>query len=141
MPGKVIDIRLNIASGEPMKVVDSAEVIANTGLSGDRHAKAGSARQILVMDKSVMDTLRVEAGQIRENVTVEGLEIFGLQPGQKLTIGDGLEFQVGGLCDPCSNMDKIRPGLLEEIEGQRGLFVTPLSGGEISVGDEVSISG
>ena len=38
MPGKVIDIRLNIASGQPMKVVDSAEVIANTGLAGDRHA-------------------------------------------------------------------------------------------------------
>ena len=141
MSGKIVDIRLNIASGQPMKVVDSAEVIANTGLAGDRHAQAGSDRQILVMDKSVMDTLGVEAGQIKENVTVDGIEIFGLQPGQKLTIGDSLEFLVGGLCDPCANMDKIRPGLLEEIKGKRGLFVTPLGAGEISIGDEVSISG
>jgi len=141
MPGKVIDIRLNIASGQPMKVVDSAEVIANIGLAGDRHARSGSTRQILVMDKSVMDDLGVKAGQIRENLTVEGLDIFGLKPGQKLTIGDSLEFQVGGLCDPCSFMETIRPGLLKEIDGQRGLFVTPLGGGEISVGDEVSISG
>ena len=141
MPGKVVDIRLNIASGQPMKVVESAEVIANTGLAGDRHAKSGSSRQILVMDKSVMDTLGVEAGQIRENLTVEGLDIFSLQPGQKLTIGDSLEFQVGGLCDPCSFIETISPGLLEEIDGKRGLFVTPLGGGEISVGDEVSISG
>lgn len=141
MPGRVVDIRLNIASGQPMKVVESAEVIANTGLAGDRHARSGSARQILVMDKSVMDELGVKAGQIRENLTVEGLDIFDLQPGQKLTIGDSLEFQVGALCDPCSFMETIRPGLLEEIDGKRGLFVTPLGGGEISVGDEVSISG
>ncbi|NQW18835.1 MAG: MOSC domain-containing protein [Chloroflexi bacterium] len=140
MPGKVIDIRLNIASGQPMNVVESAEVIAGTGLAGDRHAKAGSDRQILVMDKSVMDELGLEAGQIRENLTVDGIELLGLQPGQKLTIGGSIEFEIGELCDPCSFVESIRPGLLEKMSDKRGIFVTPLAGGKISVGDEVALS-
>ncbi len=137
--GKIVDIRLNVASGQPMSVVESAGVTAGQGLVGDRHAKAGSTRQILLMDATTMAALEVEPGQLRENMTVEGLPIWGLQPGQKLSIGDGLEFQVGELCDPCANMDAIRPGLQEKIEGQRGLFVTPLGSGEVKVGDSVSV--
>lgn len=137
--GKIVDIRLNIASKQPMTVVESAKVKAGEGLVGDRHARAGSSRQILLMDRAVMKTLEVEPGQLRENMTVEGLSLFGLQEGQKLRMGEDLEFQVGELCAPCGNMELIRPGLQETIEGQRGIFVTPLGSGEVNVGDEVTV--
>ncbi len=137
--GKIVDIRLNIASRQPMSVVESVEVKAGEGLVGDRHAKAGSSRQILLMDRAIMEALEVEPGQLRENMTVEGLSLFGLQKGQKLRMGDSLEFLIGELCDPCENMDYIRPGLRQKIEGQRGLFVTPLGSGEVKVGDEVTV--
>ena len=137
--GKIVDIRLNVASRQPMSVVESAEVKAGEGLVGDRHAKPGSSRQILLMDSAVMDALEIEPGQIRENMTVEGLSLFELQKGQKLRMGENLEFQIGDLCDPCGYMDQVRPGLREKLEGQRGLFVTPLGSGEVKVGDEVTI--
>lgn len=137
--GKIVDIRLNVARRQPMSVVESAEVKAGEGLVGDRHAKAGSSRQILLMDRAVMETLEVEAGQLRENLSVEGISLFGLQKGQILRVGESLEFQIGELCDPCGNMELIRPGLREKIEGQRGLFVTPLNSGEVKVGDEVTV--
>ena len=137
--GKIVDIRLNVASRQPMSVVESAEVKAGEGLVGDRHAKPGSSRQILLMDRAIMEALEVEPGQLRENMTVEGLPLFGLQTGQRLRVGDSLEFEIGELCDPCENMDHIRPGLREKIEGQRGLFVTPLGSGEVKVGDEVTV--
>ncbi len=138
--GKIVDIRLNVARRQPMSVVDSAEVKAGEGLVGDRHSKAGSARQILMMDRAIMDVLEVEPGQLRENITVEGVSLFGLEKGQTLKVGDGLEFKIGELCDPCENMNHIRPGLREKIEGQRGLFVTPLFDGTVNVGDDVSVS-
>jgi MOSC domain-containing protein YiiM len=122
-----------------MSVVESAEVKEGEGLVGDRHAEAGSTRQILMMDKAVMDTLEVDAGQLRENITVEGVSLFGLKEGQTLKVGDGLEFKIGELCDPCDNMDHIRPGLREKIDGQRGLFVTPLGSGTVSLGDDVTV--
>ncbi len=138
--GKIVDIRLNVASRQPMTVVDQAEVEAGVGLIGDRHAKAGSRRQILMMDKAVMDTLEVDPGQLRENITVEGVSLFGLKEGQTLIVGADLEFKIGELCDPCDNMNHIRPGLREKIEGQRGLFVTPLGSGTVNVGDNVSVT-
>ncbi|MBT3941102.1 MAG: MOSC domain-containing protein [Chloroflexi bacterium] len=137
--GKIVDIRLNVARRQPMSVVESAEVKEGEGLVGDRHAEAGSTRQILMMDKAVMDTLEVDAGQLRENITVEGVSLFGLKEGQTLKVGDGLEFKIGELCDPCDNMDHIRPGLREKIDGQRGLFVTPLGSGTVSLGDDVTV--
>ncbi len=137
--GKIVDIRLNIASRQPMSVVESAEVKAGEGLVGDRHAKPGSSRQILLMDRATLEALEVEAGQLRENMTIEGLPLFGLEKGQRLRVGDSLEFQVGELCDPCAYMEQIRPGLRATIEGQRGLFVTPLGSGQLKVGDEVTI--
>jgi MOSC domain-containing protein YiiM len=138
--GKIVDIRLNVARRQPMSVVESADVKAGEGLVGDRHSKAGSSRQILMMDKAIMDILEVGPGQLRENITVEGVSLFGLEKGQTLKVGDGLEFKIGELCDPCENMDHIRPGLREKIEGQRGLFVTPLFDGTVNVGDDVSVS-
>ncbi len=137
--GKIVDIRLNVARRQPMSVVESAEVKAGEGLVGDRHAEVGSTRQILMMDRAILEALEVEPGQLRENITVEGVSLFGLEKGQKLRVGDSLEFQIGELCDPCDNMDHIRPGLREKIQGQRGLFVTPLGSGTVSVGDEVSV--
>jgi len=138
--GKIVDIRLNVARRQPMGVVESAEVKAGEGLVGDRHSKAGSTRQILMMDRAIMDVLEVEPGQLRENITVKGISLFGLEKGQILKVGDGLEFKIGELCDPCENMSHIRPGLRDKIEGQRGLFVTPLFDGTVTVGDDVSVS-
>jgi MOSC domain-containing protein YiiM len=137
--GKIVDIRLNVERRQPMSVVESAEVKAGEGLVGDRHSKAGSTRQILMMDRSILETLEVEPGQLRENITISGVSLFGLEEGQTLKVGDGLEFKIGELCDPCDNMDHIKPGLREKIEGQRGLFVTPLFSGTVNVGDEVSV--
>ena len=114
--GKIVDIRLNIASRQPMSVVENAEVKAGEGLVGDRHAKAGSSRQILLMDRAVIDAFGVEPGQLRENMTVAGLSLFDLQEGQKLRMGDGLEFRVGGLREPCGYMEEIRPGLREKMK-------------------------
>jgi MOSC domain-containing protein YiiM len=137
--GKIVDIRLNVARRQPMSVVETAEVKAGEGLVGDRHAEVGSSRQILMMEKAVMDVLEVDPGQLRENITVQGVSLFGLTEGQTLKVGDGLEFKIGELCDPCDNMDHICPGLREKIEGQRGLFVTPLFSGTVNVGDDVTI--
>ncbi|MEE8363039.1 MAG: MOSC domain-containing protein [Dehalococcoidia bacterium] len=139
MTGKIVDLRLSVAKRAPMRVVERVEVTAGEGLAGDRHARAGSDRQILLMDRAVLEELGLEGGQLHENITVEGLSLFGLDRGRKLRLGDGVDVQVGELCDPCDYMDNIQPGLRKRLEGQRGLFVTPLTGGTLRLGDEVSV--
>ena len=74
------------------------------------------------MDRETLHKFDLADGQIRENVTVEGLEFLGIKQGDRLQLGDDVILEITGLCDPCPRMDEIRDGLRDELEGQRGLL-------------------
>lgn len=136
--GTIVDIRLNVATGQPMQVVKSVQVSAGEGLVGDRHAKKGSSRQVLLVDQSILEKHSLQPGQLRENITVQGVDVKALEEGDTLAIGD-IEFTVGELCDPCANMDALQLGLKEAINGERGLFLSPIGDGTLSVGDQLKV--
>jgi MOSC domain-containing protein YiiM len=75
---------------------------------------------------------------LRENITVHNLPVDELAPGTTLAIGAVL-LQVSGPCDPCYKMDRIRPGLQSELQGQRGVLATVVTSGRIAVGDTISV--
>ena len=54
----------------------------------------------------------------RENFTIEGDDVHTWPVGQRLRVG-GAEFEITMVCDPCSRMDEIRPGLQTELDGRR----------------------
>ncbi len=113
-----------------------ARALENQGIEGDRHARKGHHRQVLLVEQEVLDSLGLAPGSIREQVTVRGLRLDDLADGQKLRIGEAL-FEVGGPCAPCERMNEIRPGLLEILEGRRGRFVRVVQGGAFGVGDPI----
>ena len=76
-------------------------------------------------------------GQIRENVTVEGLKFLEIKQGDRLQLGNDVILEVTGLCDPCARMDEIRDGLKDELDGQRGLLAYSETGGVVKVGDTI----
>jgi MOSC domain-containing protein YiiM len=43
------------------------------------------------------------------------------------------------VCDPCSRMDEIRPGLQAELDGRRGMLARVVRSGEVSAGDVVEL--
>ncbi len=112
--------------------------IEGRGLEGCAHARAGSKRQVLFASKEHLDAVGVEPGQIRENFTVEGADVHAWPVGQRLRAGDAL-FEITMVCDPCSRMDEIRPGLQAELEDRRGMLARVLETGEVSVGDEITL--
>jgi MOSC domain-containing protein YiiM len=121
-----------------MLPVASVEALAGRGLEGDRHARAGSQRQVLLVEQEALDRLGLAPGTIREQVTVRGLELDALAEGDVLRLGS-TRLVVAGPCDPCARMDEIRPGLRTLLEGRRGRFVSVLQGGSFAVGDPVEI--
>lgn len=114
----------------------AAEIVADVGFAGCAHARAGTDRQVLIMDKETLDALELLPGTIRENITTEGINVNGLEPGDRLRIGDAI-LQIAMPCTPCSLMDKIRPGLRKEIRGRRGMLCRVLRGGMIHTGDAI----
>jgi len=122
-----------------MQLVSSATLITGVGLDGDKHAEAKSNRQLLLADKEALDAVGVTPGTIKENLTVEGLNVMGLPTGTRLRLGGSAVLEITKVCEPCFRMDEIRMGLKDELVGRRGMVSRVIRGGTISVGDPIMI--
>lgn len=140
MSGSIVSIQLCVGHRDPMKSVESARMIENYGIEGDRHAVSEGVRtkrQVLLTDEETLAKFGLSRGDIRENITATGIEIHSLKEGDRVSLGDDVVVEITGHCAPCARMDEIRDGLRVALEGNRGMLATVISGGEVSVGDEV----
>jgi hypothetical protein len=92
-----------------MEEAETGEVDADLGLAGCAHARKGGSRQALLVDKETLDAMELHPGIIRENIATQGLNVNGLEMGQRLRTGTVL-LQVSAVCTPCDQLEKVRPG-------------------------------
>ena len=137
--GKVLGLHIATQKGQTMTDVAEAKAIADLGLEGDRHAEKGSPKQVLLMDKETLDLLSLSSGMIKENITVEGLDLSSVKPGNVFFLGADVTMEATGLCEPCDQMDALRPGLQEALKDRRGVLAMVLNGGTLRVGDSVRV--
>jgi MOSC domain-containing protein YiiM len=122
---------------EAMESLESARVFENEGVEGCAHRRGGK-RNVLFVAVEDLEALGVEPGAVKENFTVRGAEVMKWPLGQRLAIGEA-EFEVSMICDPCELMETIRPGLLAEIDGRRGMLARVLKTGQVVVGDTITL--
>ena len=120
----------------PMEQLAIANLLIDSGLEGCAHARPGGRRQVLLVDRETLEAMDLAPGVIRENVTTEGINVNGLEPGQRLRVGLTL-LEVTAVCTPCDQLEKIRPGLRREIYGRRGMLCKVIEGGTIRPGDSI----
>lgn len=134
---------LQICTGhrKPMVPVREAEAVLNLGLKGDRHAIADSARQVLLLEAETLDALGLHAGELKENITTRGIPLMSLKFKDRLAIGDTAVLEITKPCSPCSRMEEIRPGLIQELAGRRGILARVVEGGIIRPGDPIVLTG
>lgn len=137
--GTITDLHIARVKGTPSDPVQEAIAISGLGLEGDRSAYEGNLRQVLFVDKEILDGANLAPGQVKENITVTGLNVAEVKPGQVFTIGDTVTLEAVGDCEACSKMDAIRLGLKDELQGKRGMLAKVLNGGAIKVGDTVKV--
>ena len=111
--------------------------IAGEGLEGCAHANPPK-REVLFASLAHLDSVGVEPGAIRENLTVEGDDVQRWPVGQQVRVGEAL-FEITMVCDPCHRMDELRPGLRAELDGRRGMLARVVESGEVAVGDEIEL--
>lgn len=134
--GTVAAVHLCVGSYLPMQPVAEALAREDYGLEGDRHARAGSSRQVLLIDAETLADLDLAPGQVRENLTTRGLALQQLPPGTRLRVGAAL-LEITKPCEPCSRMDEIRPGLQAALAGRRGVLARVVASGAIRPGDAI----
>jgi len=118
-----------------MEEVPEARAISNHGLEGCAHARPGQ-REILIVDSETLDAVNLAPGIIRENITTVGLNVNGLEVGRRLRVG-GVCLEVTGICTPCDQLERVRPGLRRELWGRRGMLCRVVEGGTIRQGDVI----
>jgi MOSC domain-containing protein YiiM len=114
---------------------ERVRAIESHGFEGCAHANP-PRREVLFASKEHLDAVGVEPGAIRENVTVEGVDVHSWPVGQRVRVGGAL-FEITMVCDPCHRMDELRAGLRALLEDRRGMLAHVVEGGEVALGDEV----
>ena len=116
---------------------DRRRAISGQGFEGCAHANP-PRREVLFVSKEHLDSLNVEPGAVRENITVDGDDVQRWPVGQRVRAGEA-EFEITMVCDPCHKMDELRPGLRAELDGRRGMLARVVESGEVAVGDALEI--
>ncbi|TMM26752.1 MAG: MOSC domain-containing protein [Actinobacteria bacterium] len=111
--------------------------IAGEGLEGCAHANPPK-REVLFASKEHLDSVNVEPGATRENITIDGADVEKWPVGQRVRVG-AAEFEITMVCDPCHRMDELRDGLRTELQGKRGMLARVVESGEVAVGDEIEL--
>jgi MOSC domain-containing protein YiiM len=142
-PGRLEAIWIKRARRGPMDAQASATLVAGEGLMGN--ANQGGTRQVTIIEKEVFERLRgtlspgVQPAMRRANLMVSGVRLeesrFHI-----LRVGS-CTIELRGETRPCERMDEAHPGLRAALEKGwgGGVFGRVIQGGEIRVGDPVSL--
>jgi MOSC domain-containing protein YiiM len=143
------------------------ELIEGHGVRGDAHCGVTvkhrsrvardptqpNLRQVHLLHQELFEEvaaagIEVKPGQMGENITTEGIDLLGLSAGTQLKIGSSAVVEVTGLRNPCSQIERFKPGLLAAVLGRAadgsvlrkaGVMAIVLEGGSIQAGDAISV--
>jgi hypothetical protein len=147
--------------------LDRITLLAGLGVFGDAHLGAAvqhrsrvrrdpsqpNLRQVHLLHAELLDALctagfDVSAGMLGENVTTRGVDLLGLPTGTLLRMGASAQIEVTGLRNPCTQLDRLQPGLMQalvhrgtdgELVRLAGVMAIVLAGGEVGPGDPIVV--
>src|SRR5918999_1607601 len=110
------------------------QLLAGVGVEGDAHMgvtvkhrsrvardpSQPNLRQVHLIHAELHDELRargftVRAGEMGENITTRGIDLLRLPVGTRLHLGAGAVVEITGLRNPCTQLERIQPGLMAAV--------------------------
>jgi len=146
----------------------TVRVIAGLGVEHDAHAGTTvqhrsrvakdptqpNLRQVHLIHAELIDELReqgfaVSAGAMGENITTRGIDLLALPQGALLHVGANAVIEVTGLRNPCIQLDKFQPGLMQATLGRddegrlirkTGVMAVVRAGGAVRADDPIRVT-
>ncbi len=161
-----MSVGINPRHGIGKSPCGSIQLIAGRGVEGDAHfgelvqhrwlKKNNSAlpnrTQVHLLPEELFVELAergvtVGFGQMGENVTTCGLDLLRLPVGTRLRLGKEAVVELTGLREPCSQLNKVWPGLMSllryrvagRIIRRAGVMAVVLRSGRVQQGDEIRV--
>ena len=145
-PGRLEWIGLRPARRATMLEPETAELVAQRGLAGDRAAaKLGGARQVTLVQAEHLATIAaflerppLAPQSLRRNLAISGINLLSLRLAT-FRIGSAV-LQGTGHCHPCSRLEEtLGFGGYNAARGLGGITARVLEGGTIQLGDPVEL--
>lgn len=130
--------------GEQKHDIGEAVLVEEHGIDGDAHAGKWHRQVSLLAVESVAKVQKalnfeLKAGDFAENILTEGIELYTLPVGTKMTIGDA-EAEVTQIGKECHQGCAIRELAGDCVMPREGIFVRILKGGRVKIGDKVQVT-
>ena len=139
--GKLLAICTSPQRGTVKTEVESARLTPEWGIETDAHG-GNWHRQVSLLSAEKIENFRkkiwVDYGAFGENLVVEGFDLATLPVPSFFAIGDAV-LEMTQIGKECHNDCVIKQQTGECIMPREGVFARVLKGGEIHVGDEVTL--
>jgi hypothetical protein len=118
-------------------VQDRIRLLAGLGVDGDAHCGVTvkhrsrvaidptqpNLRQVHLIEEEVLAELcasgfDLSPGSIGENIVTRGVDLRSLPRDAQLALGSQAVVQLTGLRNPCAQLDRFRPGLMQAVLGR-----------------------
>jgi molybdopterin adenylyltransferase len=135
--GSIASLNISDTKGESKTPVQGKVALRpGWGIVGDCHAGT-PGRDVSLLPRETLGG--VPYGGYGENIDTAGIDILKLAEGTVLTIGDGIRLQITQRGKTCPSRCSIYYKLGQCIMQEQGVFAAVLKGGEVEVGDTITV--
>lgn len=140
----IIAVCTSTKKGTKKKDLKEGFIKEDYGLVGDAHAGSDGHRQVSLLALASIDKIRrlgaeVGPGDFAENLTTEGMELFSLPIGTRLSVGQDVVLEVTQIGKECHDRCAIFKLVGTCVMPTEGVFTRVLKGGTVKAGDELRV--
>lgn len=140
--GKVISVNISEIRGIQKHNVGKAKLIEDYGIENDAHAGKWH-RQVSLLSHEKIEAFRAKGAEVKdgafgENIVVSGIDFKTLPVGTRFQCNDVI-LEMTQIGKECHHGCEIFQKMGECIMPREGVFAKIIHGGEIAVGDEMTI--
>ena len=139
----IVSLALSVKKGT--RKTPSAELTLKPehGVCGDAHAGPWHRQVSLLANESLLRAksggLDVSYGDFAENIVTEGLDLLGLEVGDRLLLGNTALIEITQFGKTCRKKCAIYYQAGDCIMPREGVFARVVRGGTIQIGDPVTV--
>jgi MOSC domain-containing protein YiiM len=148
--------QINRSKGGVPKLPVMRARISPEGVEGDRQRNlrvhGGPNRAVCLYSLELIQELQADGhsihpGSIGENITLSGVDLAALGPGDALQLGDDVVIEITDYAHPCQNIAaSFRDGKITVVSqkvrpGKSRLYARVLQSGDVQAGDPVRLLG
>ena len=143
LKGKILAVCCGKVKKEKKIPIKEGLIVKDWGLEGDAHA-GKYHKQISLLGLDSMNKMRdqgvkINFGELYENLDIEGLVLYKLPLGSKLKIGEDILLEMTQIGKKDSYFLEIDGKRISSIMTKEGIFTRVLKGGKVRVNDEIEV--